>query len=161
MRAQVAQPEDVESWLDLAAEVEHLFGPMVNEPSFMRSLMRNIERGSAFCIREADGPAGTPLQAGMLFSIRSPRYEIGWTAVCRACRQRGLGMVLLKQALSPVPAPADIIVTTFGPNVAGGEAARAFYAKAGFVPAEMTGNGPEGESRQVFRKTINRELPTR
>ena len=72
MRVQVAQPEDVASWLGLAAEVEHLFGPMVNEPSFMSALTRNIERGSAFCIRESDGPAGAALQAGAVSRKKIP-----------------------------------------------------------------------------------------
>jgi len=43
MKVQVAQLEDIDSWLSLAAEVEDLFGPMVNEPGFMKALMRNIE----------------------------------------------------------------------------------------------------------------------
>ena len=56
MRVQIAQKEDVNSWLDLAGEVEGLFGPMVQEPSFLSALDRSIERRSAYCIREDDGP---------------------------------------------------------------------------------------------------------
>ena len=59
MRVQVAQPENAQSWLVLAAEVEHLFGPMVSEPSFASALTRNTDRGSAFCVRESDGPDAT------------------------------------------------------------------------------------------------------
>ena len=155
MRVQVAQPEDVQSWLGLAAEVEHLFGPMVNEPSFSSALARNIERGSAFCIRESDGPAGAPLRAGVLFSARPPVYKIGWMSVSHGYRRRGLGTALLAHVTSLAESPGEITVTTFGPDVAGGDAARAFYLAAGFAPAEMTDNGPEGGSRQVFRKKTN------
>lgn len=72
MKVHVAQLEDISSWLDLAAEVEHLFGPMVNEPTFTDILLRNIKRGSAFCIREHDGPPGVPLLAAILFSGKAP-----------------------------------------------------------------------------------------
>jgi len=155
MKVQVAQLEDVESWLCLAAEVEHLFGPMVNEPGFMSALKRNIGRGSAFCIRTSDGPAGAPLQAGVLFSARPPVYEIGWLSVSRDHRRKGLGTALLKHVTSLVETPCEITVTTFGPDVAGGAAARAFYLGVGFTPAEMTDNGQECGSRQVFRKKMN------
>ena len=154
MKVQVAQPEDVESWLGLATEVEHLFGPLVNEPNFLSALMRNIKRGSAYCIREFDGPAGAPLWAGVLFSANPPLYKIGWMAVSRDHRRCGFGRTLLAYITSLVELPGEITVTTFGPNVTGGEAARAFYLDAGFVPAEMTDNTSEGGSRQVFRKTM-------
>lgn len=154
MKVQVAQTEDVESWLSLAAEVEHLFGPMVDEPGFMSALMRNIERGSAFCIRESDGLAGAPLLAGVLFSANPPVYKIGWMSVSQNHRRRGLGTALLAQVASLIETPAELSVTTFGPGVAGGEAARAFYLRAGFVPAEMTDERSEGGARQVFRKTM-------
>ena len=155
MKVQVAQPEDIDSWLRLAAGVEHLFGPMVNDPSFMDALKRNIERGSAFCIRESDGPSGAPLQAGMLFSAKPPVYRIGWLSVSEEQRRCGLGTALLDHVSRMVRVPAKIIVTTFVPVVAGGEAARAFYLDAGFRPAETVENDPEGGSRQVFRKTMN------
>ncbi len=158
MRVQNAERGDLDSWLALAAEVEPLFGPLVGESSFISALTRNIDRGSALCVREHDGPVGATVQAGMLFSFRPPRHEIGWTAVSRKCRRHGLGMLLLSHALTLVAAPATVVVTTFGPDVAGGASARAFYAKAGFIPSEMTANGPEGGSRQVFRKAIGQEL---
>ena len=54
-----------------------------------------------------------------------------------------------------VKPPGEISVITFGEGVAGGEAARAFYLQAGFAPAEMADDGPEGKPRQVFRKRVN------
>ena len=155
MKVQTAQSKDVDAWLGLAAEVEDLFGPMVNEPSFMSALTRNVERGSAFCIRESDGPAGAPLLAGILFSAKPPAYKIGWMSVARSHLRRGLGRALLDHVMRLVDGPGEIVVTTFGPDVVGGEAAREFYIEAGFLPAEMTDDGPEGGSRQVFRKAMN------
>ncbi len=155
MKVQVAQKEDLESWLGLAAEVEHLFGPMVEESKFQRALARNIERGSAYCIREADGGPGSPLLAGLLLSAKPPVYKIAWMAVAERSRRRGLGTALVNHIISLIEPPAEVMVVTFGGDVKGGESARKFYASAGFIPAEMTEPGPEGGSRQVFRKTLS------
>ena len=76
----VAHPEDIPAWLILATEVEPLFGPMVNDPSFHRALHKNIGRGTAFCVREADEPPGVPLLGALLFSPKLPFYTIGWLA---------------------------------------------------------------------------------
>jgi len=68
MQIALAQSADIPAWLDLAAEVEPLFGPMVADPAFHAALERNIARQSAFCIREQDGAPGTPLMGALLFS---------------------------------------------------------------------------------------------
>lgn len=74
-----AQHEDIDSWLCLTREVEHLFGPMVGESGFLVALKRNIQRDSAFCIREHDGPPGIPLLAGLPFSMHPPNTRsAGW-----------------------------------------------------------------------------------
>jgi hypothetical protein len=61
LKVATARYRDVRSWLDLAAEVEWFFGDMLGTPGFYRALLNNIERGTAFCVREAGGPSGTPL----------------------------------------------------------------------------------------------------
>jgi hypothetical protein len=48
--------------------------------------------------------------------------------------------------------PAELSVTTFGDDNRAGLPARDFYARMGFHAAEMTSNGPEGGTRQVFRR---------
>jgi ribosomal protein S18 acetylase RimI-like enzyme len=151
----VAQPEDTPAWLVLAAEVEPLFGPMVSEPSFLRSLARNIERGTAFCVRQADGPPGAPLLGGLLFSPHPPVYTIGWLAVTRRRRRRGIGRSLVEHALSLVETPAEVMVMTFGADNPAGVPARRFYKRLGFRPAEPAPTGPDGSARQIFRRTMN------
>jgi hypothetical protein len=55
-----------------------------------------------------------------------------------------------------VAPPAEVIVTTFDVQTPGGEPARRFYESLGFVPAELLpGEGPNGETRQRFRKVID------
>lgn len=145
MDIQLARHADIPSWLALAVEVEHLFGPMAIESGFHEALKRNIERGSAFCIRDNDGGPGTPLLAGLLFSSRPPIYQIGWLCVASRCRRRGLGRALVLHVMDLVRPPAELTVKTFGPDVPEGEPARRFYQSIGF-----SGGGDErpGTGRQ-------------
>ena len=159
-----AQTEDIPAWLELAAEVEPLFGPMVDDPGFLRALIKNVERGTAFCVRQTDGPPplgkGLPLLGGLLFSPKPPVYTIGWLAVAQAHRRRQIGQRLVDHGFDLAARPADFVVITFGPDNPEGEPARRFYgrmkhpARMGFHPAERAPDGPEGGSRQVFRKLI-------
>ncbi|MBN2582064.1 MAG: GNAT family N-acetyltransferase [Planctomycetes bacterium] len=154
MRVQLAQHDDVKSWFELAAEVEHLFGPMVSEPGFHEALNLNIERGSAFCIRENDGGPGAPLTAGLLFSPEPPVYQIGWLSVASRCRRQGLATALVRHTMSLVRPPAELTVMTFGPDDPEGGPARQFYMAMGFAPSELS-DQPEGNPRQVFRRTFD------
>jgi GNAT superfamily N-acetyltransferase len=155
MRVVVAQRSDWEEWLHLAAEVEPLFGPMVHEPGFHRALRNNIARGTAYCVRRDDGPPGAPLAGGLLFSAHPPRYAIGWLAVTTPCRRQGVGRALVEHVVALVQPPAEMRVTTFGPDCdAEGKAARRFYARMGFEAAEMADPGPDGRSRQIFYRTF-------
>ncbi|MBN1137328.1 MAG: GNAT family N-acetyltransferase [Anaerolineae bacterium] len=153
-RVVTAQTEDIPAWLELAAEVEPLFGPMVDDPGFLQALIKNVERGTALCVREADGPPGAPLLGGLLFSPKPPVYTIGWLAVEQAHRRRQIGQRLVEHVFDLAARPAEFVVTTFGPDNRAGEPARRFYERMGFHPAERAADGPEGGSRQVFRRLI-------
>ncbi len=157
MRICRAQREDLTPWLDLAAEVEPLFGPMVEDPVFRRALSRNISRGTAYCIREGDGPAGSRLLAGLLLSPHPPVYRIGWLVVAKSHRRSGFGTALVEHVVRELPSPAELVVITFGPGVRGGEPARRFYVRTGFSPAETVEPGPSGTPRQAFRRRIEGE----
>jgi ribosomal protein S18 acetylase RimI-like enzyme len=101
MNVAAAELRDIRSWLDLAAEVEPLFGNMLDDHRFYKALLKNIERRSAYCVRERGGPPGTPLIGGMLFSPRRPdrpEYRIGWLAVAERWRCRGVGRLLVEHA---------------------------------------------------------------
>jgi GNAT superfamily N-acetyltransferase len=158
MRVQLATQQDIPAWLSLAAEVEPLFGPMVNDPHFHQALSRNIGRGSAFCVREHDGPPGSPLIGGLLFSAHPPLYKIGWLAVAERWRGHGAGQVLVTHVLTLVQPPAEVVVTTFSKDMPEGEPARRFYVKMGFQPAESC-SGPYGSTRQIFRRVIGKHNP--
>jgi len=159
MEARVAERADFGPWLELAAEVETLFGPMARDPVFQRALLRSIARGTAFCIRENDGCPGSHLVAGLLLSPRPPVHRIGWLVVTESERRSGLGRALLDRALAGIEPPAEVLVITFGPDAPGGESARSFYQKMGFTPGEMSEPAPNGATRQVFRKWLGKGAP--
>jgi GNAT superfamily N-acetyltransferase len=159
MEAHVAERADFGPWLELATEVEPLFGPMAHDPVFQRALSRSIARGTAYCIREHDGGMGSRLVAGLLLSPRPPIYRISWLVVTASERRSGLGRAVLNRALAGIEPPAEILVITFGSDVPGGESARSFYQKMGFTPGEMSESAPNGASRQVFRKRLGTGAP--
>ncbi len=152
-----ADYRDVRSWLDLAVEVEPLFGPLLDTRGFYRALLRHIERGTAFCVRAGDGPPGAPLLGGLLLSPPGPahlEYRIGWLAVALRCRRGGVGRRLAEHACRLVTPPATLAVVTFGEDSEAGRPARRLYARLGFRAAEAAPRGPEGGSRQVYRRTL-------
>jgi GNAT superfamily N-acetyltransferase len=153
MQIALAQLADITAWLELAAEVEPLFGPMVADPGFHAALERNIARQTAFCIREQDGPPGAPLIGALLFStIHAPHYKIGWLAVAQHWRRQGVAHSLVEHCFRLVQPPTEISVITFGADTVAGRPARRFYERMGFEAAEMAPNGPEGGTRQVYRR---------
>src|SRR6266545_5446561 len=153
MHIALAQPADISAWLDLAAEVEFLFGPMVADPGFRAALERTIQRQTAFCIREQDGAPGSPLMGGLLFSAtQAPHYKIGWLAVAERWRRQGVAQMLVEHCFQLIQAPAELSVVTFGEDNVEGRPARRFYERMSFQAAEAAPNGPEGGTRQVFRR---------
>jgi GNAT superfamily N-acetyltransferase len=157
MRVQTAELRDVRSWLDLAAEVEPLFGDLLGRADFYAALLRGIARQTAFCVRADDGPAGAPLLGGLLFSPSRPDRpdaRIGWLAVAARARRGGIGRRLVEHVIGLVEPPAEVTVETFGEDVAAGRPARRLYEQLGFVAAEPLPPGPEGGSRQRYRRII-------
>ena len=143
-----AAMSDVEPWLKLARQVEHLFGPMVGH-GFDRAVLANISRDSAFCVRDSHNPG--ILAGAILFDYRdAPNYEISWLAVDSDHRKRGIGRNLVYYALARTVTPSVIKVVTFGPDHPGRADARNFYESFGFLPGAQREPGPEGGSRQEF-----------
>jgi GNAT superfamily N-acetyltransferase len=149
--------DDIPAWLALAREVEELFGATLSrDEQFTSALRRNVQRGTAFCVRAGDGPPGAALLGGLLFSAKHrPVYVLGWLAVTERSRRSGIGQALVAHVMTLIEPPAELIVTSFIEDTPGGEAARQFYLKLGFTPAELLpGEGPQREPRQRFRKKI-------
>ncbi len=52
MKIEDVKNSDFENWLELAREVEPLFGPMVGEPDFHEAIKTVISKERAFCLRD-------------------------------------------------------------------------------------------------------------
>ncbi|MGW3485736.1 GNAT family N-acetyltransferase [Streptomyces sp. NPDC001054] len=145
-----ATSSDITAFLALAAEVEHWFGPMVAEPGFHAALRSHIAEGAALLVEDADGPLG-----GILLGPggEGTPHHLHWLVVAARARGTGVGRELMAEALRRF-GPGSVEVVTFGADHpgAGESGARAFYRRLGFVPAEAAEPGPEGGSRQVFRR---------
>lgn len=131
---------DVESWLDLAGEVEPLFGPM---PDFREVLTRNIHRGSALVARDEAGR----VTGGLLFSVTERSGVIGWLAVRSGHRRVGVGRALVEAALGQFATLTEVRVDTFGREEPAGAPARRLYESVGFVLSEKLPTRPDGVHR--------------
>ena len=137
-----ASRNDFDSWIELAAEVEHLFGPMCSEPEFRSSLEESIEQGRAWCVRGCDVDRGSTLCGGII--VEPEENKIAWLAVAKDCRGLGIGRLLLNAALQALDTSRDIPVRTFAAEHPDGVPARTLYLSAGFrdlADAELTSSG--------------------
>jgi GNAT superfamily N-acetyltransferase len=141
-----ATADDLPAWIELAREVEPLFGPM---PDIATHIQRGIVRGTAIV---ADGPEGHVDGAALLSRDDAP-HHIHWLAVRSDARRRGVGSSLLAAILRRWADGQPIHVVTFGADVAGGVPARALYMAHGFHFHDHTENGPEGGSREHWIRT--------
>ncbi|MCC9308469.1 GNAT family N-acetyltransferase [Kitasatospora sp. RB6PN24] len=155
MIVRLAREQDFDGFLDLAGQVEQWFGPMVGDAGFHEAVRKNIRRSTALV---AASPASDRLHGALLFGAQPPTYHLHWLVVAEGERGNGTGRALVEDAVRRfVAAPGTLEVVTFGADhpgaVAGGS--RVFYERLGFTPAEAAGPGPEGGSRQVYRRRVS------
>ncbi len=156
MIVRLARRDDFAGFLALAAQVEHWFGPMVDDPGFHRAVEEHIRSSAALVV---DAPAGPGLLGGLLFGAEPPVHHVHWLVVSEHARGLGVGRALMADALGRFAAAGGTVeVVTFGADHPGATTggARAFYETLGFTPAEAAEAGPEGGSRQVYRRTVAR-----
>ncbi|GAA2097443.1 GNAT family N-acetyltransferase [Streptomyces albiaxialis] len=161
MDVRPAGEEDLAGFLTLAGQVEHWFGPMVDEPGFHEAVRAHIRRSTALVAHGRPADGRQPL-GGLLFDAGPPTYHVDWLVVAETGRGRGVGRALLGEAVRRfVRQPGSIEVVTFGADHPGAVAsgARRFYERLGFAPAEPAAPGPEGGSRQVYRRAVDAAVP--
>jgi GNAT superfamily N-acetyltransferase len=149
----LADEQDFAGFLGLAAQVEHWFGPMVEDLGFHRAVDKHIRRSTAL-LAVSSGP--DPL-GGLLFGAKGTTYHVHWLVVSEHARGMGVGRALVAEATRRfVRGPGTIEVVTFGADHPGAftSGARVFYECLGFTPAEAADPGPEGGSRQVYRRAV-------
>ncbi|MGJ6970058.1 GNAT family N-acetyltransferase [Streptosporangium sp. G11] len=153
MIVRLAREQDFSGFLGLAAQVEQWFGPMVEDPGFHSAVKKHIRRSTALVAVSS----GLDLLGGLLFSAKAPTYHVHWLVVSEKERGKGAGRALMAEATRRfVRGPGSIEVITFGADHPGAVAsgARVFYECLGFAPAEAADPGPEGGSRQIYRRAV-------
>ncbi|MBC3840839.1 GNAT family N-acetyltransferase [Streptacidiphilus sp. 4-A2] len=126
---------------------------MVGDPGFRASVDKHIRRSMAL-VAVSSEPG---LLGGLLFGVKATTCHVHWLVVSERERGKGVGRALMAEAVrSLVDGPGSIEVVTFGADHPGAVAsgARVFYESLGFAPAEIVAPGPEGGSRQVYRRPV-------
>jgi GNAT superfamily N-acetyltransferase len=154
MIVRLARDQDVPGFIELAGQVEHWFGAMVDDPGFRAAVTRHIGQASALVAVTSDHNG---LLGGLLVGAKPPGCHLRWLVVNEQARGQGVGRALVADAIRRfVRGPGIVEVVTFGADHPGATAsgARVFYERLGFTPAEAAPAGPEGGSRQVYRKAV-------
>lgn len=146
MKIETMRKDDIADWLELAREVEPLFGPMVGEPGFGEALMVVISENRAFAIRDEKG-----IFCGVIV-ISHENNEIEWLAVKAGHRQKGYGETLLRHAINNLDSEKPMLVRTFSEQVPEGAGARKLYLKYGFNESEKAGLNPAGFATAILRR---------
>ena len=140
---------DIDDWLEIAVEVEHLFGPMVSDENFHNAIKLVINENRAFCIR-SNSVGKDPNVCGIIV-ISFEDNEIQWFAVAHKCRNKGYGQILLRHALSKLDLNKPVSVQTFDEECTAGLGARQLYSKVGFIETEKAGLNPAGISTVIMK----------
>ena len=138
MKIDAVGKKDVVVWMNLAKEVEPLFGPMVGQDDFHTAMKDIISSQNAFCARDENG------QALGIVAVDPEQNEILWLAVANAARGYGIGQELLAHAIDCLDAKRPLRVQAFAAGVPAGTGARKLYLNAGFVDIADGGLNPAG-----------------
>jgi GNAT superfamily N-acetyltransferase len=124
-----AQHGDENGWMRLVETVQDNFPGLVME-DYRRTLVKNIERGSAICAR-----CGAEIVGILMFSIW--QKTLSCMAVHPAHRKKGLASGMIRKMIAAFPQDSDIWVTTFREGDPMGDAPRALYHSMGFQAEEL------------------------
>ncbi|MFJ1596441.1 GNAT family N-acetyltransferase [Streptomyces sp. NPDC088261] len=157
MIVRLARERDLAAFTALAAQVEHWFGPMVGDPGFRDAVDAHLRESTALAAVPSGADPGSALLGGLLFGAEPPVHHVHWLVISEEARGTGVGRALMAEAVRRfVRGPGTLEVVTFGADHPGAvtSGARAFYERLGFTPAEPTAPGPEGGSRQIYRRSV-------
>lgn len=124
-----AQINDVDSWMRMVDAVKDNF-PGLEANSYKETLIKNIKRKTALCVKCNDEIVGV-----MLFSYHS--QCLSCMAVHPSYRRKGIASSMIETMISLFPNNVDIQVTTFRSGDSKGIAPRALYKKYGFIEDEL------------------------
>jgi GNAT superfamily N-acetyltransferase len=122
MNVELSLPCDLSDWLALAREVEPLFGPMADVPEFQDGLRQAMQEKRALNVRLDDSQSAGQLAGGII--IDALENEILWLAVSGVSRGKGIGRLLLREAIGRLDPNRPVYVQTYDDTVEVGAAAR-------------------------------------
>ena len=122
------------SWMSLAEIVKENFPGLETEEAledYRRTVVKNMERGSAICALD-----GRMVVGMLLFS--PPKSMISCMAVHPEYRRKRIAARMVELMRTKLNGGRDIKVETLREGDEKGRAPRAFYSAMGFVPGELT-----------------------
>ncbi len=144
--------QDYDTWIELAREVEFLFGPMVCSVEFQEGVKKCIQDKNAFGIENEKGHL-----TGIIALDRN-NNEISWLAVGKKYRGNHYGEKLVKKAIEELERKGDIYVQTFSETVGEGKSARNIYERNGFIDFKDAGKNPADIDTVIM---VRKPLPPR
>lgn len=148
--------QDFHFWLELATEVESLFGPMTDSKEFQDGITECIRNNNAYGIENEQGNL-----AGII-ALDRVKNEILWLAVARKHRGYNYGEKLIKKAIEELENNGDIYVQTFSEKENVGKNARTIYMKNGFVDYKDAGrNLADIETVIMVRRPARNATPNK
>lgn len=145
MTIRLVTNEDLDEWLQLAREIEPLFGKMVGCDDFLFGIKETISNKSAFCVIH------TTNEIGGIVAVDKNKNEIVWLAVHREYQSKGYGRQLLKAAMDSLDDTRPVFVQTFSAAITEGKVARHLYEQFGFVDYKEAGKNPAGIDTVIMR----------
>ncbi|ADL53983.1 GNAT family N-acetyltransferase [Clostridium cellulovorans] len=124
-----AELQDINPWMNMIGIVKDEFpGLETTEQlnSYKQTVIKNINRKTALCIKSEDGIIGALIFS---YNLRC----LSWMAVHPNHRREGIASALVRKMLELFPTDVDISVTTFREGDTKGIAPRRLYNKFGFV----------------------------
>ena len=138
---------DIPAWLELAKEVEPLFGEMVGNPDLEHGIRHAIFEKSVYGIENDHHSL-----EGIIALDRSEN-AIAWLAVSSKAQGKGIGSKLVEKALDELDRTQDITVQTFAESQEEGTPARKLYMKYGFQRVRPAEKNPAGIETIIMEKS--------
>ena len=146
-KIRLVNQEDYCTWIELAKEVECLFGSMVDSKEFCKGIKDCIHKNNAFGIENKNKDL-----MGII-ALDRENNEIIWLAVAKKYRGNRYGDKLVKKAIDELKINGDIYVQTFSKREEQGKSARIVYENNGFVDFKNADNNPANMETVVMIKT--------
>lgn len=143
------KPNEYDNWIELAKEVEHLFGPMTTSEEFQNGIREVIKEENSYGIENQNGDL-----VGII-AIDRQNSEILWLAVGKDHRGNNIGDKLVKKAIEELKMNEEIYVQTFAESVEEGRGARIIYERNGFVDLKNAGKNPANIETVIMVKRNN------